>query len=45
MKTITLKKKFWQNLLDENISEDNLNNFKTRIGKYYFENNFYWLNN
>jgi len=39
------QKKFWQNLLDENISEDNLNNFKTRIGKYYFENNFHWLNN
>ena len=39
------EKKFWQNLLDENMSEDNLNNFKTRIGKYYFENNFHWLNN
>ena len=39
------QKKFWQNLLAENISDDNQNNFKTRIGKYYFENNSHWLNN
>ena len=39
------QKKFWQNLLEENISDDSQNNFKTRIGKYYFEKNFFWLNN
>jgi putative glycosyltransferase (TIGR04372 family) len=39
------QKKFWQNLLAENISDDNQNNFKTRIGKFYFEKNLHWLNN
>ena len=39
------QKKFWQNLLEDNISENYQNNFKTRVGKYYYEKNFHWLNN